>query len=103
MGEEVDQLRQRVDQLGLLIQNVQQEAHANRDDLAAAIVAGPALGEPDPPGGGGGLPGGAGAAPDEAARRLIEAEKHALRSFSSLPKFYGDGKISYRKMSSMFD
>ena len=44
MGEDVDLLRQRVDQLGLLIQNVQQEAHANRDNLAAAVLAGPALG-----------------------------------------------------------
>ena len=98
MGEEVDLLRQRVDQLGQLIQNVQLEAHANRDNLAEALLAGPVLGgAPDPPDGGGGPPpGGAGAAPDDAARRLIEAQKHALRSISSLPKYYGDGKISYR-------
>ena len=43
MGEEVDVLRQRVEELGLHIQNVQA----------------------DPPGGGGPPPGGAGAVPDE--------------------------------------
>ena len=62
----------------------------------AAALAGPGLGGADPPGGGGPPPGGAGAVPDEAARRLIEAQKHALRSIASLPKFQGDGKISYR-------
>ena len=49
MGQEVDVLRQRVEELGLLIQNVKAEAHVNRDGLAAAL-AGPGLGEADPPG-----------------------------------------------------
>ena len=62
MREEVDVLRQRVEELGLQIQNVKVEAHVNRDGLAAAL-AGPGLGGADPPGGGGGPPpGGAGAA-----------------------------------------
>ena len=64
MGEEVDLLRQRVDELGLHIQNVQAEARVNRDGLAAAL-AGPGLGGADPPGGGRPPPGGAGAVPDE--------------------------------------
>ena len=36
--------------MGILIQNVQAEAHVNRDGLAAAL-AGPGLGGADPPGG----------------------------------------------------
>ena len=44
MGEEVDQLMQRFEQLGLLVQNVQLVAHENRDNLAAEVLAGPALG-----------------------------------------------------------
>ena len=60
----MDVLRQRVEELGLHIQNVQAEARVNRDGLAAAL-AGPGLGGADPPGGGGPPPGGAGAVPDE--------------------------------------